>query len=82
MIDKTLEKLGFKRFIGGEIWIKYQTINNKKSVKLIVCFTLSGKILIKDSSENIILSSIDKEEVNLFIIRECRDITINDLLSN
>lgn len=78
-----LNKFGFQQFsTGGEIWIKYETINNKKIIKWTVYFTISGKTLIKDNRDNIILSTKDKNEVNLFFTRECRDKTIDDLLSD
>jgi hypothetical protein len=77
-----LNKFGFQQFsVGGEIWIKYETINNKKIVKWTVCFTISGKTLLKDNRDNIILLTKDKNEVNLFLTRELRDSKIDDLLS-
>lgn len=78
---KILEKLNFVPYsIGNNIWIKYK--QNTRQIKWMATFTVSGKILLKDDNDNIILSTKDKEEFESFLIQEDRNDKLNNLLGN
>ena len=76
---KTLERFNFVPYsLGNNVWIKYK--NQTRQVEWIATFTLSGKIILKDSKDNIVLSTKEESEFQSFLIREDRDKKINDLL--
>lgn len=74
-----LQKLNFSSIdISNNIWVKYNAKTGR--IEWTATFTLSGKIILKDASENIVLSTRDKSELESFLIREDRDRKINQLL--
>jgi hypothetical protein len=64
--------------LSKNVWIKYK--HESKQVEWLATFTLSGKIILKDSENNIVLSTNDESEFQNFLIREDRDKKINKLL--
>lgn len=76
---KILEKLNFvPHSLSKNVWIKYK--HESKQVEWLATFTLSGKIILKDYRDNIVLSTKDESEFQNFLIREDRDKKINRLL--
>ncbi len=73
-----LESLGFKLFALGmsDTWVFY----HKKEIHFKATQTLSGKILISDSSDKILFSSREQKEIVEFLTRELRDFKIDKLL--
>ncbi len=73
-----LEDLGFKLFALGmsDTWCFF----HKGEVIFKATQTLSGKMLISDSSGKVLLSTRDKLELMTFLTCELRDFKIDNLL--
>jgi hypothetical protein len=73
-----LEPLGFKLYGLGmsEIWIFYHS----GKVIFKASQTLSGKIIVSDSSDKIVISSRNSEEIKEYLTPELRDFKIDKLL--
>ena len=73
-----LEDLGFKLFALGmsDTWVFY----HKGEILFKATQTLSGKMLISNASDKILLSTRDKLEMITFLTCELRDFKIDKLL--
>lgn len=73
-----LSNFGFKLFGLGwsDIWVFY----HKGEIVLKASQTMSGKMLISDSDDKVLISSRDKDEIVTFLTCELRDFKIDKLL--
>lgn len=73
-----LESLGFNLFSLGmsDTWVFYQ----KGEIFFKVSQTISGKMIISDSSNKVVFSSREKNEVIDYLTTELRNLKIDKLL--
>ena len=85
---KIFEENGFKQFGHQNVWIKWEMENNSIVSRYFATTKYTGRddehyyIIVKDHSENILLSSNDPIEIDGFFKRIRRDNKIDDILKS